>query len=192
MLRELGNEGKVEGRRKKLHQAGTLPPVVLADVTERDHDGELLAVPTEWDDEAHGDGAAIRLHVPRKARPAKSPASATACLLRIEESGEDGDAIRHSGRVIKVLDRAKRQRQLGVFRALPNGGGRLVPVEQEASSGARSTIPPGATDGRAGRRSGRGRTHPQGRFGLPTRAREGDARLDQERARGQPDRDPRA
>jgi len=55
-LRELGDAGKVERRRKKLHHAGTLPAVVLADVTERDADGEFIAVPTEWDTEAHGLG----------------------------------------------------------------------------------------------------------------------------------------
>src|ERR1044071_2320828 len=46
MLRGLEDEGTVERRRKKLHHAGTLPSVVLADITERDRDGELIAVPT--------------------------------------------------------------------------------------------------------------------------------------------------
>src|SRR6266702_7337077 len=32
MLRELADEGQVERRRNKLHQAGTLPSVVLADI----------------------------------------------------------------------------------------------------------------------------------------------------------------
>src|ERR1041385_629522 len=60
MLRDLGDAGKVERRRKKLHHAGALPAVVLADVTERDADGELIAVPTEWDSEAHGEAPRIR------------------------------------------------------------------------------------------------------------------------------------
>ena len=79
MLRELADEGVVERRRKKLHHAGTLPHVVVADITARDRDGELIAVPTEWDEEAHGD-AAEDPHPCRRARrgPAKSPASATA------------------------------------------------------------------------------------------------------------------
>ena len=109
-------------------------------MTERDADGELIAVPTEWDAEAHGEAPRIRLHIPRKARPAEIPGVGDRVLTRTEESGEDGDAIRHTGRVIKVLDRA-RQRQIGVFRALPNGGGRLVPVTS-ARPGARSTSRP--------------------------------------------------
>jgi ribonuclease R len=79
-LRELGDEGKVERRRKKLHHPGALPAVVLADVTERDADGELIAVPTEWDSRRARRGAA---HPPAMCRarraPPKSPASATAC-----------------------------------------------------------------------------------------------------------------
>ena len=51
MLRELADEGVVERRRKKLHHAGTLPSVVMADVTSHDQDGDLIAAPQEWDEE---------------------------------------------------------------------------------------------------------------------------------------------
>ncbi|HKY87971.1 MAG TPA: ribonuclease R, partial [Pseudorhodoplanes sp.] len=54
MLRDLADTGAVETRRKKLHQPGALPPVTLADVTGRDQDGELIAVPAEWDEQEHG------------------------------------------------------------------------------------------------------------------------------------------
>jgi ribonuclease R len=125
MLRDLADEGVVEQRRKKLHHAGTLAAVVLSDITERDRDGELIAIPTEWDTEQHGEAPRIRVHIPRKARSNEIPGVGDRVLLRTEETGEEGP-IRHSGRVIKILDRS-RQRQLGVFRLLPNGGGRLEP-----------------------------------------------------------------
>ena len=35
-----------------------------------------------------------------------------------------------TGRVIKIIDKAK-VRALGIFRALPGGGGRLVPVDKK-------------------------------------------------------------
>src|SRR3984885_5579756 len=54
MLRELADEGQVDRRRKRLRPAGTLSPVVMADITGRDPDGDLLARPTDWDEEAHG------------------------------------------------------------------------------------------------------------------------------------------
>jgi ribonuclease R len=63
-------------------------------------------------------------------------------LLRVEETGEDGEAIRHTGRVIKIIDRAK-QRVLGIYRALPNGGGRLAPIDKK-QLGRELAIPHGA------------------------------------------------
>ncbi len=166
MLRDLGGEGKVERRRNRLHHAGTLPAVVLADVTERDQDGELIAVPTEWDAQAHGTAPRIRLHIPRKARPAEIPGVGDRVLTRTEETGEDGDAIRHSGRVIKVLDRA-RQRQVGVFRALPNGAGRLVPVDKK-QAGREIDIQSGFTMDAQDGDLVAVELIKQGRFGLPT------------------------
>src|SRR3974390_1291688 len=67
MLRELSDEGRIDRRRKRLHHAGTLPPVVLADITGRDSDGEFLARPTEWDEEAHGSPPMIHIATPRRA-----------------------------------------------------------------------------------------------------------------------------
>ena len=68
-LRELADEGHVEKRKKKLHHPGTLPQVVLADIGSRDANGELIAVPTEWDEEAHGAVPVIHVATPRRARP---------------------------------------------------------------------------------------------------------------------------
>ena len=65
MLRDLADEGRIDRRRKRLHHAGTLPPVVLADVTGRDSDGELLARPTEWDEEVHGAARGSGVVLPR-------------------------------------------------------------------------------------------------------------------------------
>ena len=143
MLRELADEGLIERRRKKLHPPGALPAVVLADVTGRDADGELIAVPTDWDEEAHGPAPQIRIQMPRRARPGEVPGVGDRALLRTEETAEADGGIRHRGRPIKVIDRAK-HRALGVFRSLPNGGGRLVPVEKR-NLGRELTIRPGDT-----------------------------------------------
>jgi ribonuclease R len=142
MLRELADDGKVERRRKKLHHPGSLPQVVLADITARDSDGELLAQPTEWDEAEHGPAPRIRLQISRRARPNEIAGVGDRALLRIGETGEAGDQIRHSGRVIKLIDRA-RQRVLGIFRALPGGGGRLLPIDKK-QVGQELAIPPGA------------------------------------------------
>src|SRR5262249_55064423 len=142
MLRELADEGRVERRRKKLHHPGTLPQVVLADITERDADGELIALPTEWDEAAHGPAPRIRLHTPRRARPEQTAGIGDRALLRVEESGERGETIRHSGRVIKLIDR-QRQRVLGIYHTIAGGGARLVPIDKK-QLGRELAIPPGA------------------------------------------------
>jgi ribonuclease R len=126
MLRELTEGGHIERRRKRLHRAGTLPPVVLADITGRDSDGELLARPTEWDEDAHGPAPVIRIASSRRARPGEVAGVGDRALLRVERSGEDET----TGRVVKLIDRAK-HRVLGIFRGLPGGGGRLVPVDKK-------------------------------------------------------------
>ncbi|MGB3866791.1 MAG: ribonuclease R, partial [Xanthobacteraceae bacterium] len=65
LLRELTDEGVIARRGRTLHEAASLPPTVLADVTARDRDGELLARPAEWDEETQGAAPKIRIHLPR-------------------------------------------------------------------------------------------------------------------------------
>jgi ribonuclease R len=141
-LRELGDEGRVAQRKKKLHHPGTLPQVVLADIGSRDADGELIALPTEWDEAAHGAPPKIRVHVPRRSRPGEVAGVGDRAMLRVEDTGEDNEPIRYSGRVIKIIDRAK-PRVLGIFRTLPGGGGRLAPIDKK-QLGRELSIPPGA------------------------------------------------
>jgi ribonuclease R len=141
MLRELAEEGRIDRQHKRVHHAGTLPPVVLADVTGRDSDGELLARPTEWDEQAHGAPPVIRIITPRRARPGEVPGVGDRALIRIEKTSDEETA----GRVIKLIDRAK-HRSLGIFRSLPNGGGRLVPIDKK-QLGRELNIAPGATAG---------------------------------------------
>jgi ribonuclease R len=143
MLRDLAEAGKIEKRRKKLHHAGELPQVVLCDITGRDADGELIAVPAEWDEEAHGEPPRIRVHVPRRARPGEVPGVGDHALLRTERLSRAQDGILYQGRPIKVIDRA-RHRVLGVFRRLADGSGRLVSIDKKGS-GRELVIPAAAT-----------------------------------------------
>ncbi len=166
ILRELAEEGQVEHRRRKLTRPGHLPSVVLADITGRDRDGELIAVPTEWDEEAHGAPPQIRIVSPRRAKPGEVAGVNDRALLRVEETGDPDEAIRHSGRIIKIIDRA-RQRVLGVFRALPGGGGRLTPIDKK-QLGREIAIPPGATADAEDGDLIAVEVMRSGRFGLPT------------------------
>ncbi len=142
MLRDMADDGAVEKRGKKLHHPGTLSSTVFADVTARDSDGDLIATPDEWDEDAHGPAPKIRIHTPRKARPGEAAGIGDRVLLHVEETEED-NGVRHRGRIIKIIDHPK-QRMLGIFRNTPNGGGRLEPVDKKML-GKDVTIPAGAT-----------------------------------------------
>jgi ribonuclease R len=128
ILRELSDEGAIAKQGKKIHEPAALPPTVMADITGRDSDGELIATPTEWDEEQSGAPPKIRIHVPRRPQPGTAAGVGDRALLRVEKPDSEGGA--YSGRVIKVVDHA-RTRVLGIFRALPGGGGRLVPVDKK-------------------------------------------------------------
>lgn len=128
ILRELVDQGTIAKRGKKIQEPAALPPTVMVDISGRDTDGELIATPTEWDEES-GEAPKIRIHVPRRPQPGTAAGVGDRALLRVEKS-EDTDGAACRGRVIKVIDHAK-TRVLGIFRALPGGGGRLVPVDKK-------------------------------------------------------------
>src|SRR5437763_6639407 len=129
ILRELADEGTIEKRGKKIREPAALPATLMADITGRDSDGELIASPAEWDEVESGEPPKIRIHVPRRPQPGTAAGVGDRALLRIEQLDErEGGAYR--GRVIKVVDHAK-TRVLGIFRALPGGGGRLIPVDKK-------------------------------------------------------------
>src|SRR5689334_22596431 len=65
-------------------------------------------------------------------------------MLRIERIDGEGDAYR--GRIIKVVDKAK-ARLLGIFRKLPGGGGRLIPVDKKQAGRGELNIAPADTGG---------------------------------------------
>jgi ribonuclease R len=161
MLRDLADEGSIERRRKKLHRPGSLPSTVLADVTGRDADGDLIATPDEWDEAAHGPAPKIRIATLRKARPGEAAGLGDRVLLRI--AGEDEGL---SGRIIKIIDHPK-HRVLGIFRKMPSGGGRLEPVDKKML-GKELAIPAGASQDAQDGDLVAVETSKAGRFGLPT------------------------
>jgi len=165
MLKDLEIEGAVDRRGKRVHKAGQLPPMVMADVIKRDRDGELIAVPTEWDEDEHGSIPTIVIMPARKPKPGMPAAGVgDRVLLRVDPL-KSGDIHRYAGRVTKIL--AKKQAQvLGIFRSLPDGGGRLVPVDKK-SRGDELQINPGDENGAQDGDLIAASIVKHGRFGLP-------------------------
>ncbi|MDP1883370.1 MAG: ribonuclease R, partial [Bradyrhizobium sp.] len=129
ILRELADAGTIEKRGKKIAEPAALPATLMADISGRDADGELIATPTEWDEVESGEPPKIRIHVPRRAQPGTAAGVGDRALLRIEKL-DDAEGAVYRARVVKVVDHT-RTRVLGIFRALPGGGGRLIPVDKK-------------------------------------------------------------
>jgi ribonuclease R len=130
LIRELEGEGLVERHRRGLAHAGQLPTVVVADITLRDGDGDLIATPTEWDEEERGRAPKILVRLPRRGKDAMpAPGVGDRLLLRVERSRDEGPA--YTGRVLKRLS-SRARTTIGVYRALPGGGGRMMPVDKKA------------------------------------------------------------
>ncbi|MGH6818801.1 MAG: ribonuclease R [Methylovirgula sp.] len=129
LLKELEAEGAIKRQRKQLHKPGQLPSVVLVEIAARDNDGELIATPLEWD-AAQGPTPKIILHFSRR-RPGMSvPGIGDRALIRTEIRRDAGPhEPSYSGRLIKLLDRAKSQ-ILGIYRTDSHGVGRVVPVDK--------------------------------------------------------------
>lgn len=130
MLRELADGGSIrKSGRRKVSEPATLPPTLLADIVSRDADGELIATPSEWD-EQDGDAPKILIHTPRRIKPGTAAGVGDRALLHVEAADAREAGPAYVGRVIRVLERGK-ARILGIFRALPQGGGRMVPVDKK-------------------------------------------------------------
>jgi ribonuclease R len=183
ILIDLEADGAIERRRKNLHKPGLLPGVVLADMIARDRDGDLLAAPAEWD---MGQGPAPQILVMAKARQKSgSPAAAPGdrALMRVQRvQGAMPGEPAYTGRVVKLLPRGKTQ-VLGIFRADPRGGGRIVPIDKKNVNRGELGVGPG-DEGTA--RDGdlvAVEVLRDGRLGLPAaKVRERLGALDNERA----------
>jgi len=144
ILKELEGEGTIERRRKTLHKAGVLPNVVVVEIYTRDRDGDLLATPAEWDEE-HGAAPKILVVLPRIQRKGMPvPGLGDRALVRVEplQQTKETDPA-YSGRIIKLLNRAKAQ-VLGVFiEDLARGGGRVTPIDKKALARGDYRIMPG-------------------------------------------------
>ncbi len=134
LLANLTGEGTLAGNRKGLHKRGSLPAVAVLEVTGRDSDGDLIAIPLVWED-AEGERPSVLLPVHQTRGPQADIEAEIAVgdriLARITELQEaDVDGFRFEGSPIKRLPREKR-RLLGIFRAHRQGGGTIEPIDRK-------------------------------------------------------------
>jgi ribonuclease R len=145
LLKNLETEGAIVRGRKVLARQGVLPAMVVAEIVERDRDGELIARPVEWNEP--GEAPRILVRRPRLRREsAPAPGIGARVLIRVELDPDAGPRDpAYGGRVVKLLARA-RGRVLGVYREIENGAGRALPVEKRGAA-REIFIPQGLSDG---------------------------------------------
>ena len=142
LLRELADDGTIRKRgRRKVAEPADPAPDVLADIIARDSDGELIASPSEWDEQ---DGDAAEDPHPHPAPPqARHPSAGVGdrALLRVEPSASDGD---RSG-LSRPRHQADRPRQAARARHLPRAAATAADGwcrSTRSRPGANSTSPP--------------------------------------------------
>ena len=134
LLANLTGDGTLSGNRKGLRKTGSLPPVAVLEVTGRDDDGDLIAIPLVWEG-AEGERPTVLLPLHQARGPQADIEAEIAVgdriLARITElEMPTSRAIASRARPIKRLPREKR-RLLGIFRAHRQGGGSIDPVDRK-------------------------------------------------------------
>jgi ribonuclease R len=144
LLRDMADEGLIEGRRKRLRRPGDLPSVTVLLVEGVDDQGEPVGIPVEWDEE-WGDAPRIVIAAAPKGQRGRqsAPGFGDRVLARLTPEPETGG---FTARVIKVLERRPKA-TLGVFRQR-NGEARIIPIDRRGSELAVSAdAANGAQDG---------------------------------------------
>jgi ribonuclease R len=131
LLAEMTAEGALVGKRKALKRAGQVPPIAVLEIIDRDDEGELVAEPVAWEEEA-GPRPRILILAPtgrqRDGDTALGPGDRIlARITRLETADVFGYA--YEAEPIKKLPREKR-RLLGIFRAHVRGGGSIDPIDR--------------------------------------------------------------
>ncbi len=130
MLSEMADEGSLAGDRKHLREKGKLPSVTVLEITGRDDDGDLLARPVVWDEDGERPTVLVLTHRKPTIDSEAQFGVGDRILARINRlETPDVEGHRYEAEAIKVLPRDKR-RLLGIFRARPNGGGTIEPIDR--------------------------------------------------------------
>ncbi len=128
LLRDMGDEGLIaRGRKKRVSVPGALPPVAVLDIFERDPDGELIARPAQWDNDALPPKVVLS---PLDERRGPALGIGERVLARITEMTDPTSAYAYEGRIMRRLGHSA-HKVLGVYR--DNGReGRVTPVDRKS------------------------------------------------------------
>ncbi|MFT5005315.1 MAG: ribonuclease R [Paracoccaceae bacterium] len=157
MLKELTAEGVLKKSRKAYRDPESLPPVSVVAITGPDSDGDLFAVPVEWEGEATPPRILMIAKMGEKAL-----AAGERILARLEPVKDQDHA--YEGRLIRNIGSAP-SKLLGLFR-VGSDSNRIVPIDKKSDN--EWLVPDGATHGaKDGELVEAEQIGPRGRMGLP-------------------------
>ncbi|WP_088347984.1 MULTISPECIES: ribonuclease R [Rhodomicrobium] len=116
LLRELTASGRITKTRKRVRGTAQLRSVTVVEVSGNDANGELIAIPLDWNEASEGPPPRILMRL----KPGRMPGIGDHVLSRIEPVAEP-DGFDYTAMPIKILPR-ERTRQLGIFRKVGDGG----------------------------------------------------------------------
>ncbi|MBT6521474.1 MAG: ribonuclease R [Rhodobacteraceae bacterium] len=158
MLKELEAEGQIMQRRRRFNDPNSLPPVSVLQMLGPDSQGDMFAVPLEWEGTGHLPKILMRS---RKGEPALGQGDR---LLARVTPASDEDSHQYTGQLIRAIG-TNPKRLLGIFR-LTAEGGRIVPIDK--GEGKEWLV---AADAAGGAQDGElveaEQSGPKGRLGLP-------------------------
>ena len=123
VLKEMKEDGQIQrGHGKRFSEPGSLPPVAVVSIIGPDMDGEIIARPMTWDEEA--EPPVIYMVPEHRGAPALAPGDRVlARLTRAEDKTFEGRTIRRIGQ--------SAERIMGVY-SLVEGQGRLKSTNRKA------------------------------------------------------------
>lgn len=129
LIGEMQEEGLIVKSGKRLRQPGELPPVGVINITTRDRDGGLLAVPAQWNEHENGRPPAIQVRLDRKSKT-QTVGVGDRALARLMRN--TGSGVEYSAKIIKRLEKNSGT-VLGVVQKLETHNGtqyRLEPIQR--------------------------------------------------------------
>ncbi len=131
LLAEMADDGQLIGNRKAMKRHGQVPPVAVLEIVDRDDEGELIAEPVAWEEDAGPRPRILVLSPKGRHRDADEAIGKGDRILARVVRLETTDALgyTHEAEPIKKLPR-ERRRLLGIFRSHPRGGGTIDPVDR--------------------------------------------------------------
>ncbi len=123
LLKQMGGDGKLARKQRRLVDTSSLPPVTVLEVTGLDSDGEAYGEPMEWDERTAGKPPRVLIEGGEAARKGDR-------VLAKITAARDGH-YKFKAKVIRKLTDQSR-RVLGIYRIIKGQGARLVPVDKKA------------------------------------------------------------